>query len=195
VVEFGKTLNAIGFDIAEEKVKACREGRDPSRGIPHTDIANAKYASYTSAPKLLREADSIMVTVPAPVDSAHIPNFTYLIAASKSLGRNLKPGAKIIFESTVYPGTTEEVCIPVIEQESGRKWQRDFCVGYSPERINPGDREYTLTKILNLVSGDTPETLSRVAHLYERIAEPGVYRASSIKIAEDTKVIKIYSGI
>ena len=190
VVEFGKTLKTIGFDIAENKVNACREGRDPSREISNSNLAQAKYATYTSNPELLREADFIIVAVPTPVDDAHIPNLKPLIAASTSLGRNLKPGATIIFESTVYPGATEEVCIPAIENESGRKWKKDFFVGYSPERINPGDKEHTLTKILKIVSGDTPETLNRVAQLYERIVVPGVHRASSIKTAEAAKVIE-----
>jgi UDP-N-acetyl-D-galactosamine dehydrogenase len=128
--------------------------------------------------------------VPTPVDEAHIPDFKPLIGSSTSVGRHMKKGAIVVYESTVYPGATEEVCIPVLERESGMKWKQDFFVGYSPERINPGDREHTLTKILKIVSGDTPETLAKVAELYEKIVVPGVHRASSIKAAEAAKVIE-----
>jgi UDP-N-acetyl-D-galactosamine dehydrogenase len=130
------------------------------------------------------------VAVPTPVDEAHIPDFGPLIGASKAAGKNLKKGAIVIYESTVYPGATEEICIPVLERESGMKWKQDFFVGYSPERINPGDRERTLTKVVKVVSGDTPETLATVASLYELIVKPGVHRASSIKVAEASKVIE-----
>ncbi len=190
VVEFGKQLRTIGFDIAQNKVDACLRGTDPSRELPDSEMALAKHALYTSDPKMLAEADMIIVAVPTPVDDAHIPDFKPLIGASTSAGRNLKKGAIVIYESTVYPGATEEVCIPVLERESGLKWKQDFFVGYSPERINPGDKEHTLTKILKIVSGDTPETLDKVAQLYERIVIPGVHRASSIKAAEAAKVIE-----
>jgi UDP-N-acetyl-D-galactosamine dehydrogenase len=190
VVEFGKQVRTIGFDISQPKVDACLRGTDPSRELPDAELAAAKHAVYTSDARMLAEADMIIVAVPTPVDDAHIPDFKPLIGASASVGRNLKKGATIIYESTVYPGATEEVCIPVIERESGLKWKQDFFVGYSPERINPGDREHTLTKILKIVSGDTPETLDKVAKLYEKIVIPGVHRASSIKAAEAAKVIE-----
>ena len=184
VVEFGKHCRTIGFDIACAKVESCRKGVDPSRELADEEMRAAVHAEYTADPKLLGEADIIIVAVPTPVDDAHIPDFGPLIGASRSIGRNMKKGAIVVYESTVYPGATEEVCIPVLERESGLKWKHDFFVGYSPERINPGDREHTLTKILKVVSGDTPETLDRVAALYESIVEPGVHRASSIKVAE-----------
>jgi len=190
VVEFGKTLNVIGFDISEKKVEACRSGNDPSRELTVSEMAKAKHACYTSNPEALREADIIIVAVPTPVDVANIPDFKPLIGASISVGKNLKSGTTVIFESTVYPGATEDICIPVIERESGLKWKQGFFVGYSPERINPGDKEHSLTKIIKVVSGDTPETLERVAKLYESIIEPGVYRASSIKTAEAAKIIE-----
>lgn len=190
VVEFGKHLRTIGFDIAENKVAACQRGTDPSRELSDADMALATHAVYTSDPKMLGEADIIVVAVPTPVDEAHIPDFTPLVGASRSAGRHMKKGATVVYESTVYPGATEEVCIPVLEKESGLKWKQDFWVGYSPERINPGDKEHTLTKILKVVSGDTPETLERVAKLYETIVIPGVHRASSIKAAEAAKVIE-----
>ncbi|MBX3601531.1 MAG: nucleotide sugar dehydrogenase [Rubrivivax sp.] len=190
VVEFGKHLRTIGFDIAEHKVAACKAGTDPSRELDDAQMAEAKHALYTSDPTLLGEADMIIVAVPTPVDDAHAPDFRPLVGASTSVGRHMKKGATIVYESTVYPGATEEVCIPVLERESGLKWKQDFFVGYSPERINPGDKEHTLTKILKIVSGDTPETLDKVAKLYEKIIVPGVHRASSIKAAEAAKVIE-----
>ena len=190
VVEFGKHLRTIGFDIALPKVQACQAGRDPSRELSDAQLAAAQHAVYTADPAMLGEAEMIIVAVPTPVDEAHIPDFRPLIGSSTSVGRHMKKGAIVVYESTVYPGATEEVCIPVLERESGLKWKQDFFVGYSPERINPGDKEHTLTKILKIVSGDPPQTLERVARLYERIVEPGVHRASSIKAAEAAKVIE-----
>jgi UDP-N-acetyl-D-galactosamine dehydrogenase len=154
------------------------------------DLAAATHAIYTADPALLAEADIIIIAVPTPVDNAHIPDFRPLVGSSISAGRHMKKGAIVVYESTVYPGATEEVCIPVLERESGLKWKQDFFVGYSPERINPGDKEHTLTKILKIVSGDTPDTLDKVAKLYETIIIPGVHRASSIKTAEAAKVIE-----
>jgi UDP-N-acetyl-D-galactosamine dehydrogenase len=190
VVEFGKHMRTIGFDIARHKVEACRRGTDPSREMEDAQLAAAKHAVYTDDPALLAEADMIIVAVPTPVDQAHIPDFRPLVGASASVGRHMKKGVTVVYESTVYPGATEEVCVPVLERESGLKWKRDFFVGYSPERINPGDKEHTLTKILKIVSGDSPETLDKVARLYETIIEPGIHRASSIKTAEAAKVIE-----
>lgn len=190
VVEFGKQIPTIGFDIADHKIASCKKGVDPSRELADADMLSAKFAEYTSDEKRLGEADFIFVAVPTPVDEAHIPDFGPLIGASGSAGRNLKKGATIIFESTVYPGATEEICIPVLERASGLQWKKDFFVGYSPERINPGDKEHTLTKTLKVVSGDTPDTLEKIAKLYELIVIPGVHRASSIKTAEAAKVIE-----
>jgi UDP-N-acetyl-D-galactosamine dehydrogenase len=190
VVEFGKHTRTIGFDIVEDKVAKCRAGTDPSREIPDADMALAVHAEYTCDPHALREADFILIAVPTPVDAARIPDFGPLIAASRHIAQHLKKGATVVYESTVYPGATEEVCIPVLEQVSGLTWKRDFFVGYSPERINPGDREHMLTNVVKVVSGDTPETLARVAALYERVVRPGVYRCSSIKAAEACKVIE-----
>ena len=190
VVAFGKQMRTIGFDISVAKVESCQRGIDPSRELPDHELAAATHAVYTADAALLAEADMVIVAVPTPVDQAHIPDFRPLIGASTSVGRHLKKGATVVYESTVYPGATEDVCIPVLERESGLKWKRDFFVGYSPERINPGDKDHTLTKILKIVSGDTPDTLDRVARLYEKIIVPGVHRASSIKAAEAAKVIE-----
>jgi len=190
VVEFGKHFRTIGFDISTSKVESCLKGVDPSRELSDEEMRASPQAVYTADPTLLAEADIIVVAVPTPVDNAHIPDFRPLIGASASVGRNMKKGAIVVYESTVYPGATEEVCIPVLERESGLKWKQDFFVGYSPERINPGDKEHTLTKILKVVSGDSPDTLDKVARLYETIILPGVHRASSIKAAEAAKVIE-----
>jgi len=190
VVAFGKQMRTIGFDISLPKVESCQRGVDPSRELADEELAAATHAVYTADGKLLSEADLIIVAVPTPVDEAHIPDFRPLIGASTSVGRHMKKGAIVVYESTVYPGATEDVCIPVLERESGLKRKQDFYVGYSPERINPGDKEHTLTKILKIVSGDTPETLEKVAEAYEKIIIPGVHRASSIKAAEAAKVIE-----
>jgi UDP-N-acetyl-D-galactosamine dehydrogenase len=190
VIEFGKQERTIGFDIALSKVESCKRGIDPSRELPDEEMRTATHAEYTADPKSLGEADIIIVAVPTPVDEAHIPDFGPLIGASRAAGQNMKKGAIVVYESTVYPGATEEICIPVLERESGMKWKQDFFVGYSPERINPGDRERTLTKVVKVVAGDTAETLEKVAALYESIVKPGVHRASSIKVAEAAKVIE-----
>ena len=190
VVEFGKHSRTIGFDIVEAKVDSCRRGVDPSREIPDEEMRAAAHAEYSADPKVLAEADIIIVAVPTPVDEAHIPDFGPLVGASKSAGAHMKKGAIVVYESTVYPGATEEVCIPVLEQASGMKWKQDFFVGYSPERINPGDREHMLTNVIKVVAGDTPETLDKVAAMYERIVQPGVHRCTSIKAAEACKVIE-----
>jgi UDP-N-acetyl-D-glucosamine/UDP-N-acetyl-D-galactosamine dehydrogenase len=190
VVEFGRIERTLGFDIDATKVAVCQSGKDPSREIDDAHMRAAQLATYTCDPAALREADIVLVAVPTPVDDARIPDFRPLIGASRSIGENLKPGAIIVYESTVYPGATEEVCIPELERASGKRWKKDFFVGYSPERINPGDREHMLTNVVKVVSGDTPQTLDRVAELYERIVKPGVHRCSSIKAAEACKVIE-----
>lgn len=190
VVEFGKSIRTIGFDVSSQKVSCCRAGSDPSHEISNAKMSEAQMAVYTDDPTALEAADYVLIAVPTPVDGAHRPDFGPLIAASRTIGQHLKPGAIVIYESTVYPGATEEVCIPEIERSSRKTWKKDFFVGYSPERINPGDKEHTLTKVVKVVSGDTPETLRRVAELYELIVEPGVHRCSSIKVAEACKVIE-----
>ncbi|WP_256081561.1 nucleotide sugar dehydrogenase [Massilia sp. YIM B04103] len=190
VVEFGKQSRTIGFDISQSKVESCQRGVDPSRELSDEQMAAASHAEYTADPAMLAEADMIVIAVPTPVDVSHTPDFGPLIGASISVGRHMKQGAIVIYESTVYPGATEEVCIPVLERESQKTWKKDFFVGYSPERINPGDKQHTLTSVLKVVSGDTPATLEQVAALYERIVVPGVHRCSSIKAAEACKVIE-----
>ena len=189
-VEFGKRFDTIGFDVSTAKIDAYRRHVDPTGEVSTAELRQARRLRVTSEAAQLREADFIIVAVPTPVDEAHQPDFGPLVAASRSVGANLKRGATIVYESTVYPGATEEICVPVIESASGLKWMRDFFVGYSPERINPGDREHTLSRITKVVSGDTPETLARVAAFYGAVVEAGVYGASSIKVAEAAKVIE-----
>ena len=189
-VEFGKKYRTIGFDVAAAKIDAYRKRHDPTGEVSHEDLESARKLEVTNNPRALREADFIIVAVPTPVDEAHNPDFRPLVGASTTVGQNLTPGATVVFESTVYPGATEEVCVPVLERESGFKWKRDFFVGYSPERINPGDKQHTLTKIVKVVAGDTPATLARVAEVYGSVVSAGVHRASSIKVAEAAKVIE-----
>src|SRR5579862_2413980 len=189
-VEFGKRYRTIGFDLSATKVAAYTKGFDPTGEVSREDLAAATGLMCTTDAAALREADFIVVAVPTPVDDAHQPDFAPLLGASASVGSNLTAGTTIVFESTVYPGATEEICVPVIERHSGMKWRRDFFVGYSPERINPGDREHSLTRITKVVSGDTPRTLERVAAVYSSVVEAGVHRASSIKVAEAAKVIE-----
>jgi UDP-N-acetyl-D-galactosamine dehydrogenase len=189
-VEFGKKYPTIGFDLSTAKIAAYRKGVDPTGELLADELRAATGLRFTTEASELRDADFIVVAVPTPVDEAHQPDFGPLLGASASVGGNLKRGATVIFESTVYPGATEEICVPVIERHSGMTWKRDFFVGYSPERINPGDKEHSLTRITKVVSGDTPDTLERVASLYASIVTAGVYRASSISVAEAAKVIE-----
>lgn len=189
-VEFGKKFRTIGLDLSAEKVASYKQHIDPTGEVSSADLKAATLLEVGTDPAALREADFVIVAVPTPVDDAYQPDFSPLVGSSKAVGQNLKPGAIIVFESTVYPGATEEVCIPIIEQYSGKKWKQDFFVGYSPERINPGDKERTVTKIVKVVSGDTPETLATVSEVYSSVITAGVYPASSIKVAEAAKVIE-----
>jgi UDP-N-acetyl-D-galactosamine dehydrogenase len=189
-VEFGKKVRTVGFDLSKEKIEAYLRHTDPTGEVSTEDLKAADRLEPTTDAARLREADFVIVAVPTPIDAAHQPDFSPLVGASITVGRHLKKGATVVYESTVYPGATEEVCIPLLERESGLKWKQDFFVGYSPERINPGDREHTLTKIVKVVSGDSPATLERVAETYAMIVSAGVHRASSIKVAEAAKVIE-----
>lgn len=189
-VEFGKRYRTIGLDLSETKIQAYRRHCDPTGGLDPQELRSAELLEFTTDPTRLSEADFIVIAVPTPVDEAHTPDLSPLVAASRTVGMNLKRGATVVFESTVYPGATEEVCIPEIERLSGRVWKRDFFVGYSPERINPGDKVNTLATIRKIVSGDLPGTLELVARAYASVVHAGVHRASSIKVAEAAKVIE-----
>ena len=189
-VEFGKKFRTIGFDLSQAKVDAYRSGRDPTGEIAPSELAAASKLSFTTDPARLGEANFVVVAVPTPVNEAKRPDFGPLKGACESVGRHMARGTTVVFESTVYPGATEEICVPSLERHSGMAWKKDFFVGYSPERINPGDREHTLPKITKVVAGDTPATLERVAAVYGAIVPAGIYRASSVKVAEAAKVIE-----
>lgn len=189
-IEFGKHFDTIGFDVSKAKVARLQQHNDVTGEVERGDFDLAKKLKITDDPKQLGLADVIVVAVPTPIDSARLPDFTPLVSASEIVGANMKRGATVVYESTVYPGATEEVCIPVLEKHSGMKWKQDFNVGYSPERINPGDKQHRLPTIVKVVSGDNPETLEKLAKLYETVITAGVHRASSIKVAEAAKVIE-----
>jgi UDP-N-acetyl-D-galactosamine dehydrogenase len=189
-VEFGKKRRTIGFDVSHAKVESYRRFVDPTGELSSEELRAAKQLSVSADAAALAPADFVIVAVPTPVDSAHQPDLRSLAGASETVGKHLKRGATVVYESTVYPGATEDVCVPILEKASGMRWRQDFHVGYSPERINPGDKEHTLTRILKVVSGDSSETLEKVAALYQSIVEAGVFRASSIKVAEAAKVIE-----
>ena len=189
-VEFGKKVPTLGLDLSTEKVAAYRRHIDPTGEVSKQDLQAATQLQCHTDPAVLQEADFIIIAVPTPLGVAHQPDLTPLIKSSETVGKHLKRGAIVVYESTVYPGATEEVCIPILEKHSGLKWKQDFWVGYSPERINPGDTERTVTKIVKVVSGDTASTLDKVAEVYDSIVTAGVYKASSIKVAEAAKVIE-----
>ena len=189
-VAFGKHCQTIGFDLSEAKVENYKRFVDPTGEVSTDDLRAATGLACSTDPSVLSKADFIIVAVPTPVDIAHQPDFTPLIGASQSVGKHMKRGAIIVYESTVYPGATEEICVPILEKFSGMQWKKDFHVGFSPERINPGDKEHTLASIVKIVSGDDKDTLELVAALYERVVTAGVHRASSIKVAESAKVIE-----
>jgi UDP-N-acetyl-D-galactosamine dehydrogenase len=189
-VEFGKRHRTVGFDLNAAKIASYRNHVDPTGEVSGEELRAAQKLTVTSDPAALAAADFIIVAVPTPIDSARLPDFGPLLGASETVGRHMKRGAIVVYESTVYPGATEEVCVPMLEKYSGMKWKTDFFVGYSPERINPGDKEHTLTRIVKVVAGDTPETLEHVANLYASVVTAGVHRASGIQVAEAAKVIE-----
>lgn len=187
---FGRKITTIGFDISPQKIDAYKKGFDPTGEMAAEKFAAAKFITYHNDPAELKKADVIIVAVPTPINEAKQPDLTPVEKASVTVGRNLRPGTTVVYESTVYPGATEEVCVPILERESGLKWGVDFNIGYSPERINPGDKVNTLERIVKVVSGDCPESLEKLATLYEMVIEAGIHRASSIKVAEAAKVIE-----
>lgn len=188
-VEFAKHVNVIGFDINEEKVNSYIKGVDSTKEVGDYEIKNTK-VEFTCDENKLKEAKFHIVAVPTPINSDKTPDLKPVIGATKSVARNLTKGSIVVYESTVYPGTTEDICIPILEEISGLKYGQDFKVGYSPERINPGDKVNKLTTIVKIVSGSDEKTLDIVAKVYEIIIEAGVYRAESIKVAEAAKVIE-----
>lgn len=188
-VAFAKKVRVIGYDLNAAKIELYKSGIDPTNEVGNDAIRNST-VEFTSDETRLREAKFHIVAVPTPVNDDHTPDLTPVEGASRILGRNLTKGSIVVFESTVYPGVTEDICVPILEKESGLKCGVDFKIGYSPERINPGDKVHRLETIKKIVSGMDEETLDEVAHVYELVVEAGVHRAESIKVAEAAKVIE-----
>jgi len=189
-VEFGKIVNTIGFDLNQTRVRDLQNAQDTNGETDTEEIKAAKLLEVTSDPTKIKEANFIVVAVPTPITKNRQPDLYCLESASELVGKNLSKGSIVVFESTVYPGVTEDVCVPILEKLSGLKYGIDFKVGYSPERINPGDKEHDITSIIKVVSGSDAETLEDVANTYALIVNAGVYRAQSIKVAEAAKVIE-----
>ncbi len=188
-VAFSKKVNVIGFDLNEKKIELYKAGIDPTKEVGDEEIRNCA-VEFTAEESKLQEAKFHIVAVPTPVRSDHTPDLSPVEGASEILGRNLTKGSIVVYESTVYPGVTEEVCVPILEKESGLKCGVDFKIGYSPERINPGDKIHRLETITKIVSGMDPETLQEIANTYRLVVDAGVYEAESIKVAEAAKVIE-----
>ncbi len=186
---FARKISVIGFDINEKRLEMMRNGIDPSEELEASEFEGCDI-TFTNSIEELRKATFFIVAVPTPIDEHNLPDLKPLVGASKSVGAALKPGDVVVYESTVYPGCTEEDCIPVLEEVSGLKYMQDFKVGYSPERINPGDKEHTLSKIVKVVSGCDAESLELVAKVYEIVVDAGVFKAKSIKVAEAAKIIE-----
>lgn len=189
-VAFGKHRRTIGYDLSKRRVENLKHMVDTTGEVSSAELIESKHLKATVHAADLQHADFIIVAVPTPINAARQPDLSPLESASEAVGRHMKQGATVIYESTVYPGATEEVCVPILEKASGMRWRQDFHVGYSPERINPGDKEHAFTKITKVVSGDDEETLECVAALYASVVKAGVYRASSIRVAEAAKVIE-----
>ena len=189
-VEFGKKFTTVGFDINESRLEELKQGHDNTLETTDEELAAAKCLSFTSDIESLRDCQVYIVTVPTPIDASNRPDLTPIIKASESVGSVLSAGDMVIYESTVYPGTTEEDCVPLLEKKSGLKFNQDFFCGYSPERINPGDKERRLTTILKITSGSTPEVAEFVDKLYLTIITAGTYKAENIKVAEAAKIIE-----
>jgi len=188
-VEFGRSQQVIGFDISSHRINELKQGVDRTNETEAKNLESANI-EYTCDARDLKKADFHIIAVPTPVNNANQPDLSPLIGASRTVGKQLKKGDIVVYESTVYPGATEEACIPVLEQESGLVWGTDFNVGYSPERINPGDKLHTFKTVIKVVSGDTPKTLEIVAAVYGSVVTAGVHKAASIKVAEAAKVIE-----
>lgn len=189
-VEFGKVIEVVGFDINQKRIEELRQGHDRTDEVSDSELKEAKWLSYSSNPDDLRQVNYFIVTVPTPVDEYKKPDLSPLISASRTVGSVIKKGDVVIYESTVYPGCTEEACIPVVERQSGLKFNVDFFAGYSPERINPGDKQHRVSTIKKVTSGSTPEIAEKVDQLYKRVIKAGTHKASSIKVAEAAKVIE-----
>jgi UDP-N-acetyl-D-galactosamine dehydrogenase len=188
-LEFAKRISVIGFDINPKRVEMMRNGQDPSKEVPSSEFEGRDIV-FTDDLNVLREARFFVVAVPTPVDKFNVPDLKPIIGASTTIGKVVKQGDYVVYESTVYPGCTEEDCLPVIESVSGLKFDQDFKLGYSPERINPGDKKNTLRTVVKIVSGSDAEALDEIAKTYELVVDAGVHRASSIKVAEAAKIVE-----
>ncbi|MCX8048436.1 MAG: Vi polysaccharide biosynthesis UDP-N-acetylglucosamine C-6 dehydrogenase TviB [Methylohalobius sp.] len=189
-VEFGRRFDTIGLDINCKRIQELEQGYDRSREVEEEELKRAERLKFTADPQDLAQCNVFIVTVPTPIDRNKRPDLSPLTSASRTVGKLLKPGDVVVYESTVYPGATEEVCVPILEQESGLTFNRDFFAGYSPERINPGDRQHRLTTIVKVTSGSTPEVAEFIDQLYRSIIPAGTHKASSIRVAEAAKVIE-----
>jgi len=188
-IEVSKKYSVLGFDINQKRVQTLINGTDPNGEVSAADL-QASNLRYSWNPEELKQKDIIIVAVPTPIDDHNIPDLTPLLGASKTVAQYMSPGTIVVFESTVYPGATEEDCVPLMEKVSGLTWKKDFFVGYSPERINPGDKVHTFATIKKVVSGDTPETLDKIAKLYNSVVTAGIHKATTIRVAEAAKVIE-----
>ena len=189
-VAFGRQRRTIGYDLSKKRVENLKHLVDANGEVSTAELIEAKHLRATTHAAELGEADFIIVAVPTPINAARQPDLRPLQSASEAVGRHMKSGATVIYESTVYPGATEEICVPILEKNSGMRWRQDFHVGYSPERINPGDRQHRFSTIVKVVSGDDADTLEKVAALYGSVVQAGVYKAPSIRVAEAAKVIE-----
>lgn len=189
-VEFGKQIPVVGYDILQQRIDELQSGHDRTHETSAEQLQSATFLRYSSNPKDLQDCTVFIITVPTPVDSANRPDLSLLVLASQTVGQAIGKNALVIYESTVYPGVTEEICVPVLENASGLHFNHDFFCGYSPERVNPGDKVNTLTHIRKITSGSTPEAAEAVDKLYSRIITAGTYKAPSIKVAEAAKVIE-----
>ncbi|MBS1489519.1 MAG: nucleotide sugar dehydrogenase [Bacteroidetes bacterium] len=189
-VEFGKVMETIGFDINPLRIDELKKGIDRTREVEESELKSVKYLTFSAEAHTLKSATCFIVTVPTPVDEFHVPDLRPLQSASQTVGAALKKGDVVIYESTVYPGCTEEVCVPILEKVSGLTFNIDFFAGYSPERINPGDKQHRLPNIKKITSGSTPEVAEKVDQLYRKIIKAGTHKASSLKVAEAAKVIE-----
>ncbi|WP_203141765.1 Vi polysaccharide biosynthesis UDP-N-acetylglucosamine C-6 dehydrogenase TviB [Marinobacter mangrovi] len=187
---FGGKMDVVGFDINPKRIAELRKGQDYTREVSTAELAEAKGLSFSDSVEGIRDCQIFIVTVPTPIDEFKSPDLTPLVKASETVGQVLKAGDIVIYESTVYPGATEEVCVPILERDSGLKFNRDFYAGYSPERINPGDKEHRITSIKKVTSGSTPEIASEIDALYGSVITAGTHKATSIKVAEAAKVIE-----
>ncbi|MEF3280028.1 MAG: nucleotide sugar dehydrogenase [Elusimicrobiota bacterium] len=186
---FAKEYNVIGFDINSKRIEELKKGIDKTREVKTETLKNSKIF-FTDNPQKLKEAKVFIITVPTPIDSHNIPDLKPVFSATETVGKYISKGSIIVYESTVYPGLTEEECVPILEKESGLKWKKDFFVGYSPERVNPGDIEHTVDKIKKVVAGDTKDTTEFLARLYGEVIKAGIHKAPNIKTAEAAKVIE-----